>query len=72
MDKETWITSDEALKYGFATSTEKDTESNQSFEIKSLKKLILRNKELEGMIEEKTINKIVKEDAWTSFFNKKN
>lgn len=72
MDKETWITSDEALKYGFATSTEKDTESNQSFEIKSLKKLIMRNKELEGMIEEKTINKIVKEDAWTSFFNKKN
>ncbi len=74
MDNETWITSKEALEMKFATSVENDTKINQSFEIQSIRKLIIKNKELEKIIQESSIsqNNSLKNDAWASFFNKKN
>lgn len=49
MDEETWITADEALEYGFATSIV-DDEIKQSLHDGILAKLVLKNKELEKQL----------------------
>ena len=49
MDKEEWITADEALEYGFATSIV-DDEIKQSLHDGILAKLVLKNKELEKQL----------------------
>ena len=72
MDDETWITSQEALELGFATTIEKD-DTNQSLENHYLHNMVMKLKELKRV----QMNDVVKEepqeeDAWTSFFNPKN
>lgn len=47
MDREEWITADEALSYGFATEIVEDT-VKQSLHDGILAKLVLKNKELEN------------------------
>ncbi|MDD4734010.1 MAG: Clp protease ClpP [Bacilli bacterium] len=72
MNDETWITSQEALELGFATTIEKN-DANQSLENHYLHKMVMKLKELKRV----QMNDVVKEepqeeDAWTSFFNPKN
>lgn len=66
MDKEEWITADEALSYGFATEI-KDISINQNQSVKDemLYKLVMHNKELEKKLNEEENEN----DAWASFFN---
>lgn len=53
MDAETWITAEEALSYGFATHTNKDS-AKQSLHDSYLQKAILKNKELEERLSNST------------------
>lgn len=53
MDEERWITADEALSYGFATSIV-ESMPQQSVQDTMLNKLVLKNKELEQKIKEST------------------
>lgn len=66
MDREEWITADEALAYGFATEI-KEEEAKQSLHDNYLRKVVMRNKELENQILNKDEKPVV--DGWTSFFN---
>ena len=72
MNDETWITSQEALELGFATTIEKD-DANQSLENHYLYNMVMKLKELEKV---QNVSVVVdepqEEDAWTSFFNPKN
>lgn len=61
MDVETWITAEEALKYGFATEI-KELEAKQSAKDSVLYQLVMKNKALE-----KQLNK-ENQDGLTSFF----
>lgn len=76
MDKETWITSQEALELGFATTIEKD-DAKQSLESHYLHNMVMRLKELEknrigSVITNETVAEPQKEiGGWTSFFNSK-
>ena len=73
MNVETWITSQEALELGFATTIEKDDDARQSLEDHYLHKMVMKLKELEKVQEVVTLTEEPKEqDAWTSFFNPKN
>lgn len=80
MDREEWITSKEAYELGFST-TQVRKDSMQSLEADFVYNLVMKNKELQHIVEEK-VKEIesmqsndksnqIKEDAWTSFFNKK-
>lgn len=73
MDRETWITSQEAFELGFATSLEKDNRAKQCLESNYLHNMVMKIKELEDT-NNKLANKLnaknVKEDTWGSFFNK--
>lgn len=72
MDKETWITSQEAFELGFATSIEKNDTAKQSLESNYLYDMVMKIKDLEKQntnLQEK-INNLEKEDSWESFFNK--
>jgi ATP-dependent Clp protease, protease subunit len=74
MDKETWITSQEALEMGFATTIEKDDEAKQSLETHYLHKMVMRLKELERVqiaVEPQTVAEpqIEEESSWDGFFN---
>lgn len=51
MDEETWITADEALSYGFATSISEEA-AMQSLEDGILAKTVFKNKQLEKRIKE--------------------
>lgn len=67
MDKEEWITADEALSYGFATSINEDTEAKQSLSQQMLQRTILYAKRLENE------NKKLKEEQkpinpWKQYF----
>ena len=70
MDRETWITSQEAFDLGFATTVEKNDIAKQSLESNFIHNLIMKNKDLENKL-----NKLKKanehEDGLTSFFNSK-
>lgn len=73
MDKETWITSEEALELGFATTIEKD-DAKQSLENHYLHKMVMKLKEFEKIQVVKPQKNKVKEDThnWGSFFNIQN
>ncbi len=72
MDKQTWITSQEAFDLGFATSIERN-EARQSLECDFVHGLVMQVKSLERELEQKN-NEVVEppvKDAWTSFFERK-
>ena len=80
MDREEWITSQEAFELGFST-TQTRNEPMQALEANFIYNLVMKNKELQKQAKEiaqNTENKIneqlnnqVNEDAWASFFNTK-
>lgn len=68
MDKETWLTSQEAFDLGFATSIEKN-EAQQSLSDVYLHKLILREKELEERIEALSQkDSKIEPNSWSGYF----
>ena len=73
MDKETWITSAEALKLNFATAIEKD-DANQSLENHYLYKMVMKLKELEKVQNvssadtEEVVNEPQEESNWKGYF----
>lgn len=73
MDKETWITSAEALKLNFATAIEKD-DANQSLENHYLYKMVMKLKELERVqtVSEKDTTEVAEEpqneSTWKGYF----
>lgn len=87
MDREEWITSQEAYELGFSTTQVKKDNTMQSLEADYVFNLVMKNKEMQSKIEElvkeKTENllkeKLEKEpeqnqfkgDSWESFFNTK-
>lgn len=68
MDNETWITSQEAYDWGFATAIEKN-EAQQSISDSYLRKLIMENKVLSEAIQ--STNQVTKPETtnWSGFFN---
>lgn len=72
MDKQTWITSQEAFDFGFATSIERN-ESRQSLECNFVHDLVMKVKTLEKELAQKN-SEVVEppvKDAWASFFERK-
>jgi ATP-dependent Clp protease protease subunit len=73
MDKETWITSAEALKLNFATAIEKD-DANQSLENHYLYKMVMKLKELEKVqtVSEEDTTEVAEEpqneSTWKGYF----
>lgn len=79
MDREEWITSQEAYEWGFST-TQKRKNAMQSLETDFVFNLVMKNKAMQKTINQQTeeIEKMkennlkqVKNDSWESFFNKK-
>lgn len=87
MDREDWITSQEAYELGFST-TQVRKDSMQSLEADFVYNLVMKNKELQQIVQEKTeeiermqkVSKVIEqennlnqieEDPWRSFFNTK-
>lgn len=74
MNKETWITSNEAFEMRFATAIEKN-EIQQSMSDMYLRKLIFKEKELEERLQTMESTKTVvssiepKANSWNGFFN---
>lgn len=68
LNKETWISADEALTYGFATQVI-DEEPKQSIGDHFLYKLVMENKELKKQVQ--VDSNIETKDSWKSFFNPK-
>ncbi len=78
MDQETWITSEEALQYGFATEIKDTDESQQSINEKYLAKQVMLNKDLEkqlNSLKEALASEKAKNEktltGWDAFFNTK-
>lgn len=71
MDKESWITSNEAYDLGFATTLEKN-EAQQSLSDQYLRKLIMENKELQKVVKQQVTSEQKNEDEetsnWSGFF----
>jgi ATP-dependent Clp protease protease subunit len=70
MNEETWITADEALKWGFATEV-KEREQQQSIDENYLYKQVMQNKRLTKEIDElkKSLEKKPEEkNGWEDFF----
>lgn len=73
MDDETWITSQEALELGFATTIEKD-DANQSLENHYLHKMVMKLKELEKVQNvsvndtAEVVNEPQEESNWKGYF----
>lgn len=79
MNREEWITSQEAYEWGFST-TQKRKDVMQSLEADFVYNLVIKNKEMQKKINQQTKEieemkkdnlKQVKNDSWESFFNKK-
>lgn len=71
MDRESWITSQEAFDLGFSTTQIKKDEAMQSLEASYMYKLVMKIKELESTVNGETlINKPKDKDVWASYFNK--
>lgn len=72
MDRESWITSQEAFDLGFATTIEKNDNAKQSLESNYLYNMVMKIKGLEEQNEElrQKTNNFAKKDSWESFFNK--
>ena len=70
MDVETWLSADEALDLGFATSIEQ-ANAKQSLDNYHLQKVIMENKELKNQLKKINETKENEEtkDAWSSFFD---
>lgn len=78
MDREEWITSQEAYELGFST-TQTRNEAKQALEANYVFNLVSKLKQkdktilkLEAEIAQNNISKPIEEDAWSSFFNTKN
>lgn len=79
MDDETWITAEEALEMGFATSIKNNDEANQMINERYLNHQVMMNKELEKQLNEvKKALRLEKEKnskeeltGWDAFFNTK-
>ena len=73
MDEETWITSQEALELGFATTIEKN-DANQSLENHYLHKMVMKLKELEKVQNvsvndtAEVVNEPQEESNWKGYF----
>lgn len=73
MNDETWITSQEALELGFATTIEKD-DANQSLENHYLHKMVMKLKELEKVQNvsvndtAEVVNEPQEESNWKGYF----
>ena len=72
MDRESWITSQEAFDLGFATTIEKNDNAKQSLESNYLYNMVMKIKGLEEQNEEleQKVNNFGKKGSWESFFNK--
>lgn len=69
MDKETWLSSQEAYDYGFATSMTR-SEAKQSLDDKYFYNMVMKLKELEGELETKETPKQTKPSSnWDGYFN---
>ena len=68
MDRETWITSQEALEMGFATGVVRDNTILQSVENQHIHGLVMRMKEMEKLIINKNMEP--KKNPWEMFFGK--
>ena len=82
MDREEWITSQEAFELGFSTAQTRNEamqalEANYMFNLVSKLKekdkelSVLKEKIEQNSIEQNNNLKPIKEDAWASFFNTK-
>lgn len=78
MDREEWITSQEAFELGFSTAQTRN-EAKQALEANYMFNLVSKLKEkdkvileLENKVNQNNNQNSIKEDAWTSFFNTKN
>lgn len=78
MDREEWITSQEAFELGFSTAQTRN-EAKQALEANYMFNLVSKLKEkdkvileLENRINQNDNQNSIKEDAWASFFNTKN
>lgn len=66
MDREEWITSKEAYEWGFSTTQTRKDDAMQSLEADFVYNLVMKNKELQNIIEEKAkemANKILEEQC---------
>lgn len=73
MNRETWITSQEAFDLGFATTIEKNDEAKQSLESNYLYNMVMKIKDLENQNKEMSSKlNTDKKDVWASFFDKEN
>lgn len=70
MDNETWISADEALEWGFATSIKEDS-VKQSLENGFVRNLVMKIKEYEKLLDVETTPQEQPKDLWKSFFNGK-
>lgn len=68
MDRETWITSQEALEMGFATGVVRDNAILQSVENQHIHGLVMRMKEMEKQINNKKNS--TEKNPWELFFGK--
>ncbi len=68
MDKEEWITADEALSYGFATSIGDDVEAKQSLSQQMLQRTILYAKKLEQENKQLKAEQKTTSDPWKQYF----
>lgn len=59
MDKEEWITSQEAFEWGFSTSQERENKAMQALEADFVHDLVMKNKELQKELDEATKNETV-------------
>ena len=78
MDNETWITAEEALEMGFATSIKEDDDAQQSINEMYLNHQVMLNKDLEKELNEVKealkLEKAKNEEpltGWNAFFNTK-
>lgn len=66
MDREEWITAEEALSYGFATAIEQELDVQQSLNDKAMQRTVLRMKSLEKELE--TLKQDEVKDPWKAYF----
>lgn len=65
-DAETWLTADEAVEYGFATSKREES-VKQSLESNALSRTVMKLKELESQLNSQP-EEPVKKSSWDGFF----
>lgn len=70
MDAETWLTSQEAFEFGFATDTVNEKTDNMDFQQNVILSLVKENKELKQELE-KEIKPEVTPNKWEILLNKK-